>query len=67
MLFLSIAIAGLFDNKGSSSTALAAGWDVAKEHYCLRPQKFLWSTRAVLDWSYPLTSSTSVLSYVALV
>lgn len=49
MLLLSIAIAGLFDNKGSSSTALAAGWDAAKEHYCLRPQKFLWGTRAVLD------------------
>lgn len=37
------------NNMGTGGIALAAGWDAAKEHYCLRPQKLLCDIHADLD------------------
>ena len=36
-------------SSGIGGIALAAGWDAAKGHYCLRPQKLLCDTHADLD------------------
>ena len=37
------------NNMGTGGIALAAGWDAANEHYCLRPQKLLCDAHADLD------------------